>query len=318
MAFDVIGLGFTSVDYIGIVPELPRLDEGTRILDFTRQGGGPVAQALVTLARLGASAGFVGRVGDDEAGAFMRRGLANEGVDLSRLQVERGATSGQCIILVHAATGKRSICFHPGTISPIDADALDAGYLCSGRFLHLDGYAPQAAMRAATVARAAGVQVCLDAGGFGPHIADLAAVADVLIAGEQCARVVGGGDYRDGACRLLAMGPGIVTVTLGADGSFTKTREEEFSYPAFAVPVVDTTGAGDVFHGAYLFGLLQGWSLEAVVPFASAAAALKCQQLGGRAGIPNYSAVVAFLRQRAPNHIPGSPKAGDAPASADL
>jgi ribokinase len=97
---------------------------------------------------------------------------------------------------------------------------------------------------------------------------------------------------------LLDEGPETVVVTLGEDGSFTKTRDEAFHSPAFAVPVVDTTGAGDVFHGAYLFGLIRGWDLQTTAVFASAAAALKCIRLGGRAGIPAYEAVIDFLRQR--------------------
>lgn len=298
MPFDVVGLGFTSVDYIGIVPELPRIDQGTRIVDFTRQGGGPVAQALVTLARLGASVGFVGRVGDDEAGEFMRGGLRDEGVDLECLQIERGASSGQCIILVHEQTGKRSICMFPGTVSEIDADALDLAYLCAGKFLHLDGYSPRAALRAARGARKAGIRVCLDAGGFSPDIEALIACSDVVIASEQCARAAGEGNYRAGAARLLAAGPTLVTVTLGAEGSFTKTGTCEFHCSAFPVAVIDTTGAGDVFHGAYLFGLSRQWEVARIVQFASAAAAIKCTRLGGRAGIPSYPAVMRFLEQQ--------------------
>lgn len=296
---DVVGLGFTSLDYLGLVPHLPGLDEGAPLLDFARQGGGPVAQALVTLSRLGASVGFVGRVGDDEAGDAMRAGLVDEGVDIDRLQVEPGATSSQCIILVDHASGKRSICAHRGSAGEVDPASLDVSFLCSGRYLHLDGHHGDAALVAARAARGAGVTVCLDAGGPDPRLLGLVPLTEVLIAGERfAAAAVSDGDFRAGAVRLRTMGPRIVVVTRGELGSFTETADGAFETPAFRVPVVDTTGAGDVFHGAYLFGLLRGWELTAVAEFASAAAAIKCGTLGGRAGIPRLAAVAEFLRDR--------------------
>ena len=298
-AFDVIGLGFSSLDTVGLVPHLPRLDEGAPLLGLTRQGGGPVAQALVTLARLGVKVGFIGRVGDDDAGETMRRDLAAEGVDTSRLQVEPGATSPQCIILVDQPTGKRSICCSGGTVSPIPS-TIDGAYASSGRFLHLDGHSPEAARAAATAARAAGVTVCLDAGGPEAHLRELVPLTDVLIAAERFARALApDGTVERGAADLLTMGPRIVVVTCGERGAYTRTAEREVVTPALAVPVVDTTGAGDVFHGGFLYGLLQGWELARTAEFAAATAALKCTQLGGRAGIPRRSEVEAFLHRHA-------------------
>jgi sulfofructose kinase len=293
---DVVGLGFTSLDSIGIVPHLPSVDESVLLHDFTRQGGGPAAQALVTLARLGASVGFVGRVGNDEAGQEMQRSLHTEGVDVSRLQIEPGATSAQCIILVDRPTGKRSICCHPGTVSALSSTELDLPYLCSGRFLHLDGHAPDAALVAARAARAAGIKVCLDAGGPGPHLEALVRLTDVLIAAERFVVSVTNGGYQAAAAHLLDLGPEVVVVTRGEHGSYTRTRDAELRQEAFQVPVVDTTGAGDVFHGAYLFGLLQNWDLLTTARFAGATAALKCTRLGGRAGIPRRDEVMTFLQ----------------------
>jgi len=294
---DVVGLGFSSVDYLGIVPRLPTIDEGAPLLDFTQQGGGPVAQALVALARLGAATGFVGRLGDDEAGQFMRRGLLEEGIDISHLQIQRNATSPQCIILVHQPTGKRSICCTGGTAGPVADDSVDVDYVSSGRYLHLDGHSRPAAIRAARAACERGVKVCLDVGSPGEHVAELIDVSDIVVAGVRCAEsfALDGHDYRAGAEAMLERGPEIVVVTLGEHGSYTKTRDQEFTCPSFRVPVVDTTGAGDVFHGGYIYGLLRGWDLFTVAEFASACSALKCGKLGGRAGIPTLAAVESFL-----------------------
>lgn len=295
---DVIGLGHAALDTIGLTPRLPHLDDNVRLEDLTRQGGGPVAQALVTLARLGATAGFVGRVGDDDAGALIRAGLADEGVEVTHLQTAPGARSLQSMILVDKATGKRSICAFRGTAGQIDLDDRTRDYLCSGRFLHLDGHSVTSAVIAARYAAQRGVRVCLDAGA-GTVVDDLLPLireTQVLVAAERFTMAISpDGTVATGAAHLLTLGPEIVVVTLGERGSYTLTATAEFSTAPFLVTVVDTTGAGDVFHGAYLYGLLHGWDLAATAEFAGATAALKCTQLGGRAAIPRLPDVLAFM-----------------------
>ncbi|MCA9862504.1 MAG: hypothetical protein KC432_05775 [Thermomicrobiales bacterium] len=295
---DVIGLGHAALDTIGLTPRLPHLDDNVRLEDLTRQGGGPVAQALVTLVRLGATAGFVGRVGDDDAGALIRTGLAEEGVEVTHLQTAPGARSLQSMILVDKTTGKRSICAFRGTAGEIELDAQTRNYLCSGRFLHLDGHSVGSAVIAARQATRSGVRVCLDAGaGTDPgYLLPLIRETQVLIAAEQFTVAASPNDtVVAGARRLMALGPEIVVVTQGERGSSTYTASTEFSTAPFPVDVIDTTGAGDVFHGAYLYGLLQGWDLASTAAFAGATAALKCTQLGGRAAIPRLPAVLAFM-----------------------
>ena len=300
-ARDVIGLGYAALDTIGLIPRLPHLDDNVLLEDLTRQGGGPVAQALVTLVRLGATAGFVGRIGDDEAGALIRAGLLEEGVDVAYLQTAPDARSLQSMILVDKATGKRSICAFRGTAGNIDLDAATLEYLCSGRFLHLDGHSASGAVIAARLAAERGVRVCLDAGAGTDveYLLPLVRATNVLIAAERFAMNASpDGTVAAGAAHLLTLGPEIVVVTLGERGSYTLTAGTEFSTPAFQVSVVDTTGAGDVFHGAYLYGLLQGWDLPTTAEFAGATAALKCMQLGGRVAIPRLPDVMAFLADR--------------------
>ena len=298
---DVIGLGHAAFDTIGLAPRMPHLDDHLLLEDFTQQGGGPVAQALVTLARLGATAGIVGRVGDDDAGLRIKAGLAEEGVDVTYLQTAPGAKSLQSIILVDRDTGKRSICAFRGDAGSVVLDAPTLDYLGSGRILHLDGHSPEVAVIAARHAAARGAQVCLDAGAGADvdRLLPLVRVASIVIAAENFVmRAVPGDTLAQRAEALLDHGPETVVVTSGEAGSYTVTRNSAFSTPAFPVDVVDTTGAGDVFHGAYLYGLLQGWDLERTAIFASATAALKCTKLGGRAAIPRLPDVLAFLRAR--------------------
>jgi ribokinase len=301
---DVVGLGFATLDTIGLAPHLPRLDERVLLADLTRQGGGPVAQALVTLSRLGASTGIVGRVGDDDAGAEIRADLAREGVDVTHLQIAAGASSTQSLILVDQPTGKRSICAFRGTAGDVVLDDDILAYCASERFLHLDGHSPAAALAVARAASCQGVRICLDAGAGAPvdHLLPLVPLTDVLIAAERFATSVSpDGTFETGASRLLGMGPRIVVVTRGEHGSWTLTADTSFATPAFPVTVVDTTGAGDVFHGAYLYGVLQGWDLERTASFAGATAALKCTRLGGRTGIPRLPDVLAFLAEQSVN-----------------
>jgi len=122
---------------------------------------------------------------------------------------------------------------------------------------------------------------------------------DVLICGSGFAQnLTGLSDTWEAAEAALEVGPRIVVQTEGADGSYTVTADDRFHTPAFPIEVIDTTGAGDVFHGAYLVGLLHGWNLRDVARFSAAVSSLKCGKLGGRAGIPTFDETLAFLRDR--------------------
>lgn len=294
---DVVGLGFSSLDVVGLVPALPELDRGVPLIDITRQGGGPVAQAMVTIARLGGRAGYIGRLADDAAGQTMYQDLQANGVDLAQVQFDPGTRSPECMILVHQPTGHRSICCYRGSNRGIDISAVDENYLTSGKMLHLDGIDFDAARWAAQRAHARGTPVCLDAGGPNPPLLDLLPYIDVLIAAEAFVEDIAEcDDIEAGARALHALGPRIVVVTRGSKGSYSLIGDESFYIDSFVVDVVDTTGAGDVFHGAYIFGLLQGWDHRAIARFAGATAALKCRKLGGRAGIPTLDEVMDFLK----------------------
>jgi sugar/nucleoside kinase (ribokinase family) len=151
--------------------------------------------------------------------------------------------------------------------------------------------------------RAASKPVLLDAAKTSsecvePDMRELVGLSSVVICGSGFSRALTGIEdvYKAGEA-VLRMGPGIFVETRGEDGAYTVTASDRFHTPAFTVPVVDTTGAGDVFHGAYLIGLLRGWDLRQTALFATAVAGLKCMRLGGRSGIPNYQEVVQFLAQ---------------------
>ena len=305
MAYDVVGLGCACLDFLGIVPHLPDQDDQIWMSDSTQQGGGMVSTALVTLSRLGVSTAFVGKVGNDMAGRAVKREFDEYGVDSAHLIVEAGATTPVSMILVDESTGQRTI-MAGGTTVEVSQTEVPAGTIADAKYLHLDTTGRQAAMAAARIAHDAGVPVVLDADSLSrpQDIEDLLRATDYLIASRVFAEALTGrADPAEAVKSLAGYGSSVTIVTLGEEGSLTLADGRSFHTPAFSVEVVDTTGAGDVFHGAYTFGLLQGWSLEKTSVFSSAVAALSCTWLGGRTGIPDLRSALDFLRDRRSEHF---------------
>ncbi len=301
----IIGLGMCTLDVLIRCTELPTWERGgTRISAFGFDGGGPVGTAMVAAARLGARVGFIGSAGNDAPAEFKLRSMREWGIDLSRM-VYRDAPEDQIVVVnIHAETGERIFSgVRRWGESQIRPEELDREYITAADYLHLDGFHNAAALQAAQWMKAAGKTVSLDGhktdGPVGEHLRRLLPYVDVLISGSGFARgLTGIADIWEAGAAILTMGPRIFVQTEGADGSYTITANECFHTPAFPVEVIDTTGAGDVFHGAYLVGLLHGWNLRQIARFATAVAALKCTRLGGRGGIPDFAAVLMFLRER--------------------
>jgi sugar/nucleoside kinase (ribokinase family) len=180
----------------------------------------------------------------------------------------------------------------------------DAAVTC-GALLHLDGYEGPVAVWAARLARAAGIPVSLDAERATECREELFPLTDILIVGKDLgSEITGRTAIPDILDSLAAYGPRIVGVTSGAEGATVRDRTETVFVPGYQVPVVDTTGAGDVFHGAFVAGVVWGWPLKECLRLANAVAALKCRTLGGRAGIPSLEETRAFVRQTGPDFPP--------------
>lgn len=292
----VTGIGQCSWDYLGLVDSWPAPDSKEEVRQWEEQGGGPVATALAGLARLGVLCRFHGVIGDDDAGDNIRRSLAAEGIDCSGVAVREGAVSQAAFIAVERGSGRRTIFWRRPSGAPLAPAELAEGFLEGSDFLLLDGLMAEVSLHAARQAVERGVPVMLDAGRVRPGMLETARLCDYVVAGEQFALDLGW-DGRDESFAALAKrtGAGVMTVTLGTRGSITCRGKELIRQPAFPVSAVDTTGAGDVFHGGYVYGVLQGWDLPATLRFASAMAALKCRKLGGRAGIPTLAEINAFM-----------------------
>ncbi|MCC6444244.1 MAG: hypothetical protein IT210_12420 [Armatimonadetes bacterium] len=305
MTPDIIGLGMATLDVLIRLEEMPTWERGGSFLDFGLDGGGPAGTACVAAARLGATVGFIGTCGNDEAAGIKMRSFAESGVDTSRT-VRRDRPENQAIIVhVQAGTGERVFSGKRGFGEALlEPEELDRDYIASARYLHLDGFHFEAAVRAARWVREAGGKISLDCartdgGPVSQEWRSLLEYVDILICGSGFGRsLTGHRDFDKAGEDMLAIGPEIVVQTEGADGSYTTTEAGSFHTPAFPVEVVDTTGAGDVFHGAYLVGLLRGWDVAAAARFATAVSAIKCTRLGGRRGIPTFDEVISFLQDR--------------------
>jgi sulfofructose kinase len=263
-------VGLATRDTILRVPEHPRPDGRVVADELVVAGGGPAATA-VTLARLGVDVAFFGAVGDDDGGAFVRDGLAAEGVDVSGLAVVAGARTPQSVILV-GPHGERSIVHRPG-------DAAIAAVEPGAEWVHVDQ---------AGFGRARG-RLSVDGGNPIPAL-DLRGVALYAPTEERLRSELGDAEA------ALAAGAETVVVTRGAEGSYAVGPGGRIDVAGVPCDPVSTLGAGDVFHGALLAYLVRGSSLEDALRAANTAASLSCRALDGRTAIPTLDELEKELR----------------------
>jgi sugar/nucleoside kinase (ribokinase family) len=298
-AFDVVGLGLNSIDLVAVVATHPPPNSKQPLERFERMPGGQVATALSVCARLGWTASYIGRFGDDDLGELSRKSLTDLGVDISASSTVEGATNQFAVVLVDTRSGERTVLWHrhPGlTISP-DSVAHEA--VTAGRLLIVDCHETRAAAQAARLARAANMLTIVDVEKVRPHLGDLLAHIDAIIAAEEFPSEYTGYPSPGRALQALAdeYSAPLVCVTLGKDGSLARCGGREIHTAAFPVPCVDSTGAGDAFRGGFAAGCLRApeGELEDVLSFANAVAALNCRRLGARGGIPTAEEVEQLL-----------------------
>jgi sugar/nucleoside kinase (ribokinase family) len=306
---DIVGLGMATVDIMTLVPRLPHRDDVFRAHSILLEGGGPVATALVAAARLGASTSYLGPFAPTTWGDLAQTGLDSAGVDTTHAPTRIGGEQTVSVILVDEVTGQRSILYDSGELPDLSPDEVPTDLITSARALHLDGVHLEAACHAAEIARGAGVTVSFD-GGAGepwPGTERLLPLVDLMVVARHFAKQhTGQADPRlAGPLLLETYGPHQVVITDGPRGCWYWDSNRSLHQPAFPTDVVDTTGAGDVFHGAYLYAFLQDWPARRCLAFAAATAALKCRALGGRAGIPSRDQVDETLRLSEPLGVDG-------------
>jgi sulfofructose kinase len=295
--FDVVGMGLNSVDFLTVVPEFPAPNSKMKMLQFSKQGGGQVATAMVALSRWGVKTKYIGKVGADELGQFSLQSIRQEGVDVSSVTIERNATNQFATIIVDGSTGDRTILWNRDDRLMYREGELRKEEVCCGRLLHLDGHDIRAAIQCARWAKEEGIPIVADLDKVEPLTPQLIQEIDFLITSSRFPTLYTGiSDQKEAFLELQQQTHGFLCATLGHSGAMAWVDGKIFYPDGFNVKTVDTTGAGDVFHGGFIYGLLQNWEVEKMLRFANAAAALKCLDLGGRRGIPPLEKTQQFMR----------------------
>lgn len=288
---DVIGLGTVVVDHLVILPNAPIPDQKTSILSDHFQIGGPVPTALTLLRRLGWRCSFISTWGNDSYGQMIENDFSREDLDYAMSANRAAARTGFAHVWVDQQTGSRTIAAYrpPEGIPPT---CLQHPHLRSARLLHLDGWPGELAIDAARLIRQHGGMVSLDTGSPKPHMRELLQHVDVVNCPRRFIQTFfKTDDLHAASAALLEMGPRLVTITSGADGALLRTSDQLIEKPAIPINAIDTTGAGDIFCGGLIHGLLNDWPAEQLLDFAMTAAAAKCRTLGNRTTLPIHDTV---------------------------
>lgn len=297
-AYDVVGVGANSVDYVYRLPAAPRADSPTaklRISSHTVSCGGQMATALAGCAALGLRAAYAGAVGSDDNGRRLTRELAGRGIDLSHL-VTRDAANQFAVITVDDRTGERIVLWDRDDRLMLQPADVPAALIASARLVHVDDVDEAAAIRAATLARAAGVPATSDLDRVTERTLELVAAVSIPIFAEHVVpAITGEADYEQGLRQLRQTHAGMLCITLGPRGSMMLVDDRLHVEPGFAVQAVDTTGAGDVFRAGFIHALLSGAAPSAILRFANAAAALSCTRAGAISSVPSLAEVTSFM-----------------------
>ena len=328
---DIVGIGASTLDRFIVVDYYPTGREVQQVVSSTTDGGGPVATALAAAGKYGARTAMIDSIGDDMVGHHILDDFEKYNVNTNAIQVERGAKSGVATILVKQSTGERAVFFERSTATEPDFLEVHKQLIEDAYILHINGRHRQLMRSAMAVAKEAGTIISLD-GGAQRYDEDMKPITEdshiVIVARDYAEKYTGTTNLED-ACRIIHdRGALIAGVTDGANGSYfvwpdgTAYRCEPFPQKS----IVDTTGAGDSFHGAFLANLAHiinhmkgqetistskshGASIRAVellkhcahsdlekaTIFASAVASLNTQGIGGRSPLPTLQSVQELI-----------------------
>lgn len=299
---EILGIGSASYDMLSVISKMPSWEEIEYIEEYQVQQGGMVATALVAASKLGADVEYIGGIGHDPQGDFLKANFQKYNVNLDRLQVFENDSSAFTYVLIHQETGKRTLIHNKGV--QVRANLIAEDIDLSGiQFILFDGFYFETALATARRARDAGIISVTDLSprNRNPKILEYLQLIDYPILSELFVNsylqmedplVAGKKIFKSSNKALL--------VTCGERGVYIITDDGAEHIPAYKIKPIDTTGAGDVFHGAFLFSLWKGYGLREAVFFASAVSALKCTKIGGQSGIPSFNETRDFLMRQLP------------------
>lgn len=298
----ILGMGGISYDMVSVLPEMPTWEATEYIQEYEVQQGGMVATAMVAASKLGAEVEYIGGIGNDFQASVMRDNFKKYNVRCERMIVTQGGITPFTFVLVDQKSGRRCLIHKKGvqeraflTDLPIDLEGVG--------FLLLDGFYFETALHLAREARKRGlISVCdLSARNADERLPEFLKLIDYPVLSEVfLAHYFPGKEPLIAAKDLLSENNRAIVVTRGETGSWIISKDNLEHIPAFKIKPVDTTGAGDVFHGAFIFSLWKGYGIREAVIFSSAVSALKCQKIGGQAGIPTFEETQQFILSRSP------------------
>jgi ribokinase len=298
--FDVVGIGGTTVDHLNVVDHFPEKDEKIVPLWSSIQGGGQAATAIACLGRLGAKTAFIGTVGEGALGQASIETLKEEGVDTECIIAQEDRAPALSSIIIEDKIGSRTIIADRGDLEnmPIEDKMYDV--IKNSKFVHSDAHFPDENLKLVKFARENGVPVCMDAEPHTPNSEEFVHHADILIVSRRFVEEKFQQDYEKALHDFIGYGASIAVITLGKYGAIGIKKGEKkcTTVPEYPIePIVDTTGAGDVFHGAFLYGMLQDWDLRKNMLFGNVCAGLKCRKIGGRLGMPTLEEALEHLEK---------------------
>lgn len=294
-----MGFGLNAVDHLVVVPEYPAFNSKIHLREHIQAAGGQTATAMVTLQRLGLETAYAGRFGSDAEGRFGLATLKEEGVYTEFAEVVEGARNQIAFIIIDSRNGERTIIWDRDERLSYGREEAPVAMAVRGSVLHLDAHDPPACAEMARAARASGTIVSADIDNIYEGLPELLPLIDILISSTEFPyRLTGIRDERAALLEIKARyGSAIVGMTQGTRGALLLCEGQYFESKAYGVPggCRDTTGAGDAFHGGFLYGLLQGHDIETSLRMANATAALKCRSLGARTSLPRHAELNEFL-----------------------
>lgn len=295
--FDVVGIGLNATDTLLIVPHFPSYAGKGPFTQEILSPGGQVASAMVACAKLGLRTKYVGTVGDDLRGKVQMESLLGSGINLDHVQQRTNCQNQSAYIVIDQSTGERTVFWQRPECLRLKPEEIVPEMITNARLLHIDGHDTPAMEKAARIARENGIPVTVDIDTIYKGFERVMPYVDYLIASSEFPVQW---THQSDPFKALEMiqeefGMRCAAMTLGAHGALA-LMDGKFHYsPAFVVNCVDTTGAGDVFHGGFCYGVLAGWEIGKVLEFSNAMAALNCTAIGARGGIANLAKAEALM-----------------------
>lgn len=285
--FDVVGVGLNATDTMIVIPHFPAYGGKVPFLEEMLSPGGQVASAMVCCSALGLRTKYIGTIGDDQRGDIQWQSLQGSGVNLDHVQRRVNCPNQSAYILIDQTTGERTVFWSRPDGLRIDPDEITPEQITCARLLHIDGHDTTAVAHAARIARQHNIPVTVDVDTIYKGFENVLPNVDYLITSSEFPeRWTGEADPMQALTQLQdTFGMKVAAMTLGAHGALARVDGRFVYSPAFVVNCLDTTGAGDVFHGAFCYSVVKGFEIGEALEFSNAMAALNCTAMGARGGI---------------------------------